>query len=584
MNKIYLKKTILGFAVLCAFCASPLRAENKSGQQGAGNAEPLLFAYNFEPELVSPGVIANCLNRLGVTASADGRRRFGFSTQICILRQPTEKTVEYLQNALHESQENNVPVVIRLMGDRFWDNRPDLWNWWAPDQPGYNPENIKNVEWYGWGKEHAIKMTWVKWGPGRFIPLTPGPNLASPTFIAANKKELDVLVPILVNWYRNLPDDRKYLFGGLVFGWELQADHLGAFYPGYEKDDIYSWRKRPREDCPETVGAPIQLGFAAATTLGLQGGKGALLLDDTVAAIMRYYFESLADIAVAQGIPAQKIMLHGVGLGNKNHGTLLRNHPEVVPGWTSYYGQPLKFDYIIDSRGDQGWNAIEFGGTVALDRLENYYRHGCKIINLYYRDAHRAANNNRTVRQWLGYPEKRDDPLTMPYTNGFEADLKGWENTSGKGQAVRSSQVAHTGKWSLFTGPNCAGDLVFFEEPRPAIVEFYFLNAMTPGESGLVDFRGDGNPNLRLNLGGGMIKCQKVGEKTAETTLKVAKGWHKVRGVFNGKEASIFVDDTLLVTDPGLPKVREMSAGMFWNIGTGLYWDDFSVQPYENEK
>jgi hypothetical protein len=575
-------KLVSKFSLLFVILCSVSLISSRAAQDSRNNEDPLIFAYCFGPDL-TPGLAANCVNRLGVTASKDGHRRFGFSTQICILQQATEKTVEYVNDALRAADETGAPVVIRLMGDRFWDNRPELWNWWAPDQPGYNPENINNVEWYGWGKEKAVKMTWVKWGPTRWIPLTPGPNLASPAFIASNKKELDVLVPIIVKWYRNLPENRKYLFGGLVFGWEMQADHLGAFYAGHETEDIFSWKKRPETDRPETIGAPLQLGFAAATTLGLQGGKGATLRDDTVASIMRYYFDSLADIAVAHGIPPHKIMLHGVGSGIKNHGTLLKKHPEAIPGWSTYNAQPLTFDYIIDSRGDQGWNAIEFGGIMAIDRLENYYRHGCKVINLYHRDAHRAAINNRTVRQWLGYPEKGNDPLTLPYTNGFEADLKGWTGCSEKWPIQRSNKVACKGTWSLFTGPNCAGDLVFFDEPRPAIVEYYFLNSLEPGASGLADFRGDGDPRIRLNMEGGFIKCQNVGAKT-QTILKLEKGWHQVRSVFDGKEAKIFVDGKLFATDPGMAKVREMTVGMYWNLGTGLYWDDFSVSPYEDGK
>lgn len=564
---------------LCSILGQPAMQAEPVNASTSKPAE--LFLYNFEPDLVTPGVIANCVKRLGATTSADGRRRFGFSTQICILKQPTEETVEYVQNALRESEENNVPVAIRLMGDRFWDNRPELWNWWAPDQPGFNPKNIENVEWYGWGKENAVKMGWVKWGPGSFIPLVPSPNLASPAYIAANKKELDVLLPIIVKWQENLPADRKDLMAGIVFGWEMQADHLGAFYKGYEKDDIYTWLKRPSTDRPETMGEPIQLGFSAATTLGLQGGKGSLLTDDTVAEIMRYYFEAMADIAVAHGIPEEKIMLHGVGLGEKNHGTLLRRYPKVIPGWTTYAAQPFNFEYLIDSRGDLGWNAIEFGGVVDVERFKHYFNAGCRVMNLYSRNAHQMAVNNRTVRQWLGYPAIAPDPLKLPFSTGFEDGLKEWATTSGKGQAVRSDQQAYQGKWSMFTGPGCAADLVFFEEPRPAVVEFSFLNAMVKGETGLADFRGDWEPNLRLSLGGGKVTCQAVGEKKSTPAFKLAKGWHKVRAVFDGKEAKIYVDDNLLLTDPKMPLVREITFGMFWNIGTGLYWDHVSVKAVE---
>ena len=31
-----------------------------------------------------------------------------------------------------------------------WKKRPDLWNWFDPHKPGYNPDNQLNVEWHGW--------------------------------------------------------------------------------------------------------------------------------------------------------------------------------------------------------------------------------------------------------------------------------------------------------------------------------------------------------------------------------------------------------------------------------------------------
>ena len=36
-----------------------------------------------------------------------------------------------------------------LDGENWWDQTPELWNWWNASLPGYDPGNVNNVEWYG---------------------------------------------------------------------------------------------------------------------------------------------------------------------------------------------------------------------------------------------------------------------------------------------------------------------------------------------------------------------------------------------------------------------------------------------------
>jgi hypothetical protein len=33
-------------------------------------------------------------------------------------------------------------------GENWWDQAPELWNWWDTSKPGYNASNINNVEWW----------------------------------------------------------------------------------------------------------------------------------------------------------------------------------------------------------------------------------------------------------------------------------------------------------------------------------------------------------------------------------------------------------------------------------------------------
>jgi len=92
-----------------------------------------------------------------------------------------------------------VPVLIALDGQNWWQHRPDLWNWWDPNLPGYNPSNIFNVEWTGWSPTQAVKVCWRNWGSQQRV--VPAPNIASPTVVAAHLQGLRSLAPIIVEWH-----------------------------------------------------------------------------------------------------------------------------------------------------------------------------------------------------------------------------------------------------------------------------------------------------------------------------------------------------------------------------------------------
>lgn len=70
-----------------------------------------------------------------------------------------------LRRYLSLSEQFELPVIVQLDGEQWWDNRPDLWNWWDENKPGYNPENRKNVEWTAWTPDSAVKIVMAELGP-----------------------------------------------------------------------------------------------------------------------------------------------------------------------------------------------------------------------------------------------------------------------------------------------------------------------------------------------------------------------------------------------------------------------------------
>ena len=115
------------------------------------------------------------------TPPPKARTHVGIAAFFSYLNQPRARTVENMRQFLRLSQQCDIPIVVQLDGESWWDGRPDLWNWWDPTKPGYSPDNRLNVEWTDWSPDDAIKIAWRNWG--RQIRVLPPPNLMSPRSI-----------------------------------------------------------------------------------------------------------------------------------------------------------------------------------------------------------------------------------------------------------------------------------------------------------------------------------------------------------------------------------------------------------------
>jgi hypothetical protein len=55
-----------------------------------------------------------------------------------------------IRSAFAAAREHDMAVMLHFDFHLAWKNRPDLWNWFDPNRPGYDPNNKDNVEWHGW--------------------------------------------------------------------------------------------------------------------------------------------------------------------------------------------------------------------------------------------------------------------------------------------------------------------------------------------------------------------------------------------------------------------------------------------------
>lgn len=63
------------------------------------------------------------------------------------MQSPEDVLLKSLSAVLNASKVSGVPVSLVLDGEDWWDQAPELWNWWNETEPGYNPDNVNNVEW-----------------------------------------------------------------------------------------------------------------------------------------------------------------------------------------------------------------------------------------------------------------------------------------------------------------------------------------------------------------------------------------------------------------------------------------------------
>jgi hypothetical protein len=259
---------------------------------------------------------------------------------------PIESVEKSLKLFLQRAEETQTPVIIKLDGEQWLEARPDLWNWWDPALPGFNPENRANVEWTWWGPEHAIRISWRNWG--RQIRVRPMINLMSPRYRAEVHKAMDRLVPVVRDWYRALPADRKDLFIGLNLGWESSIGINAYYYPNGN-----ALLDRPATEDPERAlvaedvlsRGMVQIGYAALSTCGIRTTGD--ITEEDLTEVTRRHMEDLCRHAYRLGMPREKIFTHGVGNGKGEKLYDAAVNEWSCPGW-SVYG------HAADVRKDEG--------------------------------------------------------------------------------------------------------------------------------------------------------------------------------------------------------------------------------------
>lgn len=275
---------------------------------------------------------------------ARGNIRIGVGCIISYFQASPDKVMARLDRYLALSRTFDLPLVIQLDGEQWWGARPDLWNWWDPASPGYEPGNRMNVEWTGWTPDSAVRIGWRNWGwQLRVLPM---PNLMSPRYREACQEAMGRLVPRILSWWHELPSDKKYLFVGIKVGWESAIGVNNWYYPGGNQ-----LLGRPASADPTYGLTPDSLpargveaiGYAAVKTLGL-AEAGPLRAAD-VTKVVQTHLAGLSRYCARLGVPREKLFTHGGGWAPGESLYSAAVNPYSCPGWSFY-------SHAADPRGD----------------------------------------------------------------------------------------------------------------------------------------------------------------------------------------------------------------------------------------
>ncbi|MEI7955911.1 MAG: hypothetical protein WCJ66_12135 [Verrucomicrobiota bacterium] len=365
-------------AIILATCAGEAVADQFIVLNTSGRAESAAFFEAVRREF---------------PASQQATTRVGVAGIFSYLQEPPAKVQAALATFLQLAVQHDLPVVVQLDGEQWWDARPDLWNWWDPKRPGFNPNNRANVEWSGWGPEHALRIAWRNWG--QQIRVLPPPNLLSPAYRAACHKEMAALVPIILNWWKALPPARRYLLVGIKVGWESSVGVNAWYYPNGNALAEHPAADDPKSGLKNTelpARGVTAIGYAAASQAGIRT-RGELTEGD-LAEIARRHLEDLCAHVARLGVPRERLFTHAAGWKD---GEMLYDaavNRFSCPGWSFY-------KYANDPAKDVGarqalarsdapcWAAVEWlGGGPTLESWHQALTHTladphCRFLTIY---------------------------------------------------------------------------------------------------------------------------------------------------------------------------------------------------------
>jgi hypothetical protein len=313
---------LVAFLLVCARAdageqGSPAPAAKSRGP--ATSEKPKYLIFWSAPE--KAGELAG---RVGM--KGDGKTRllgFGLPTPTYELE---ERLPTVIRGAFTAARQHDMAVMLHFDLHLAWKKRPDLWNWFDPNKPGYNPDNKDNVEWHGWdgppNKVHYLNHGVLERLPPNMC-FTSKRTRAEVTRIVSN-----VIGPVLRAEIAKLEAEGKgALFAGVLVGSEPSIDD-------YSKPDPALAKMIKDDGAPATA-----LGYRALLDRGFSTKNPPADFRMALAKIVQETIAFWCEQFVDAGIPVEKLYPHvaapaPIELMNAPIWTAFNRYSR--PGWTTY--------------------------------------------------------------------------------------------------------------------------------------------------------------------------------------------------------------------------------------------------------
>ena len=299
------------------------------------------------PANFSPASFRTFMAGLGAPPTSNPKMRVGLTFQwelldcfvaphSCTAAQTAAGITAFLDAAVTTA----VPVQITLDSVQFY-YQSNLWNWWDPTQPGFDPANVANVEWTGWTAANATLVAWRNWGSQFRMP-TPQPNLASPALLKRTGAVLTSAIGAIRSWHDAATPAARKLLVGVKLGEEVDVGVNFYFYPGGNE----IMRRHPHNTSSDPATGPdwskglaggLQAqGYNSIQTLGLRTGGGPPTRGE-ITAVVRHYFTSVIGACVAAWPALAQNGLLGTHGGACSDPLMIEwNSPMIAPATPGY--------------------------------------------------------------------------------------------------------------------------------------------------------------------------------------------------------------------------------------------------------
>ncbi|MHB1456225.1 MAG: hypothetical protein ACYC0V_04855 [Armatimonadota bacterium] len=339
-----------------------------------GAQEPRYLLFWRGPEQVHD--LATSIGTQG-----DDHHILGFSQACSTFKEERQVPVQ-IRYAFAAARKYNMAVMLHFDFHVDWQNRPDLWNWFDPKMPGYNPANKANVEWFGWNGPPS-KVRYLNWGiTERMAP----PMCFTSKQIRKEWTRLvrNVIAPTLRQEIAALKrEGKERLFAGVLVGSEPMFDN-------YMQPDAETAKLMKADGTQKG-----RLGYRSLMDRGFSKAHPPVRMDEALGSIIQETVGYWCKQFVDAGIPAAKLYPHvapQVPAGMMGALVSSAFNQWSRPGWTTYPVETLKdgFEPLyreLKKHGNPRWAGVEanawFRESVDWETyLGWHYNHGAVIVGI----------------------------------------------------------------------------------------------------------------------------------------------------------------------------------------------------------